>query len=170
MGQWAPFSLVSSLLTNMCIFVANFANQLGEAILTEPDPGACEPIPLADTRMPTHDPAREESDFYLDGNDEEHFGVEVNPLMGSGFARSSRPEIHDGDIGDEWISDDADGISGQEQPQTGLSGKAGVILACLSYHFRLNTFLMSSTGHQQHIHRHSAISHHRRVGDHICHL
>jgi hypothetical protein len=127
-------------VANLCSVVADFTNQLGEAILTEPDPGAGEPIPLANARIPTHDPAREGSDSDLDGDDEERFDAEANVLMGNGFARSSQPDTNNGDIGDEWTGDDTDGISSLEQPQTGLSGKAGIILVCLSYHFRSNMF------------------------------
>lgn len=125
---------------NMCSVVADFANQLGEAILTEPDPGANESIPLADAGIPTHDPAQEGSDSDLDGDDEELFDAEANILMGSGFARSSRPDIRNGNINDKWTGDDADGISSPEHPPTGLSGKAGIILVGLSYHFQIRSF------------------------------
>ena len=128
----------------MCNVVADFENQLGEAILTEPDPGASEPIPLADAGIPTHDPAREGSDSDLDEDDEEFFDAEANVLMSSSFARSSRPDIHNGDLSDEWTGDDADSMLSPEHPQTKLSGKAGIILVCLFYHFCSNAFLLTA--------------------------
>jgi solute carrier family 45, member 1/2/4 len=94
--------------------------------------------------MPTHDPAREGSGSGLDGDDEERFDAEMNVLMGSGFARSSLPDIHNSDIGGEWTGEDADGISSPEQPRTELSGKAGIILVCLSWYYsHSNTFLLT---------------------------
>jgi hypothetical protein len=80
------------------------------------------------TRILTHDAAREGPDSNLDGDDEAPFDAEANALLGNGFARSSQLDIHNSDIDDQWNGEDLDGISNPEQPETELSGKAGIIL------------------------------------------